>query len=121
MTRLLVDEALPRSLASHLREAGHEAEHVLDLGLRGQPDERVFSEAQRREAVLITADLDFTDIRRFPPSRHRGVVLVRLPSVLSVARVLETVARALRDASLPNLERSILVIEPSRTRLRRFE
>jgi len=44
-----------------------------------------------------------------------------MPSVLSVARVLETVARALRDASLPNLERSILVIEPSRTRLRRFE
>jgi len=39
VTRLLVDEALPRSLASHLREAGHEAEYVLDLGLRGQPDE----------------------------------------------------------------------------------
>ena len=58
MARILVDEALPRLLAKHLRDARHDAHDVRDLGLRGQPDGRVLREAQDRDAILITLALD---------------------------------------------------------------
>jgi len=45
MARFLIDEALPRSIARELRAAGHEADDVRDIGLRGQRDERIFQEA----------------------------------------------------------------------------
>jgi len=41
MTRYLVDEDLPRSLARRLGEAGVDAVDVRDVGLRGASDEQV--------------------------------------------------------------------------------
>lgn len=121
MARILVDEALPRSLARHLRDARRDADDVRDLGLRGQPDERVFREAQDRDAILITRDLGFTNVLRFPPTTHKGLIIVRLPNTVSTARLIEQVLEGLRDAPLDTLARSVLIIEPGRTRLRRFD
>ena len=121
MARILVDEALPRLLAKHLRDARHDAHDVRDLGLRGQPDGRVLQEAQDRDAILITRDLGFTNVLRFPPSAHKGLIIVRLPNTVSTARLVEQVLEGLRDAPLDTLARSVLIIEPGRTRLRRFD
>lgn len=121
MARLLVDEALPRALVRHLKAAGYEVEDVRDLGLRGQPDDRIFEEAQQRSAVLISPDLGFTNIFRFPPRSHQGLVILRLPNFLPVSRVAEVVLRSLREIPLTALARTIVIVEPTRTRVRRFE
>ena len=121
MARLLVDEALPRSLVHHLRAAGYEADDIRDLGLRGQPDERLFEDAQQRSAILISSDLGFTNIFRFPPHSHRGLIILRLPTFLSVSKITEVVLRSLREVPLDSLAHTIVIVEPTRTRIRRFE
>lgn len=121
MARLLVDEALPRSLVRHLREGGYEADDVRDVGLRGQPDEQIFREAQHRSAILITSDLDFTNPVRFPPQSHEGLIILRLPNLLSASRLAQEVLRSLREVSLAALAHTVVIIEPARTRIRRFE
>ena len=120
MARFLIDEALPRSLARRLREAGYDAEDVRDLGLRGQSDEHIFAEAQRRDSILITPDLGFANTLRRSPQSHRGVVILRLPKFLSAARLIEEVLRNVRELSLTTLDRSVVVVEPGRIRIRRF-
>jgi hypothetical protein len=35
--------------------------------------------AQRAGRFLVTQDLDFSDVRRFEPGSHHGLLLVRLP------------------------------------------
>jgi predicted nuclease of predicted toxin-antitoxin system len=73
MARLLVDEALPRSLVVNLRAAGHRADGIRELGLRGRSDEEVFRQARQLDAVLITSDLDFTNLARFLPRRTKAL------------------------------------------------
>ena len=54
--RFLVDNQLPSALANWLRERGHEAEHVLDVGLAQGKDTPVWRFAQERKTVLITKE-----------------------------------------------------------------
>ncbi|MBB1125591.1 DUF5615 family PIN-like protein [Thiospirillum jenense] len=57
--RFLVDAQLPPALARWLSERGHEAAHVLDLGLLTASDQTIWMHACKTDAVLITKDQDF--------------------------------------------------------------
>lgn len=57
--RFLIDTQLPRSLARVIREAGHQAEHVLDLNLAQSPDNDLWSYALHQGATILTKDEDF--------------------------------------------------------------
>ena len=63
--RFLIDNQLPSALANRLRERGHNAEHVLDVGLAQGKDTPVWSFAQQHGAVLMSKDEDFAEwVRR---------------------------------------------------------
>lgn len=76
--RIKLDENLPEALLEILRDLGHDPDSVLSEGLRGEPDEVVFPAARANGRVLITQDLDFSDIRKYAPGTHPGLILVRL-------------------------------------------
>jgi len=65
--RLLIDENLPPRLTPWLRERGAEADHVLDLGLRGASDEAVWERALSLRAGILTRDGDFLAILQVSP------------------------------------------------------
>lgn len=60
--RFLVDAQLPPTLARVLREHGHEAEHVIDIGRGDAPDRDVWQYALHHGAVIITKDEDFSNM-----------------------------------------------------------
>jgi hypothetical protein len=76
--RLKLDENLPESLLPTLKALGHEVDNVRLQGLTGEPDPSVWQAAQKAERFFITQDLDFSDLRKFEPGRHHGLMLVRL-------------------------------------------
>lgn len=57
--KFLIDAQLPPTLASLLRAAGHEAEHVRDLGLQKSDDQTIWKHALDTQAIIITKDEDF--------------------------------------------------------------
>jgi predicted nuclease of predicted toxin-antitoxin system len=58
----LVDAQLPRRLAHHLCDAGHDTLHTLDLPNRNRTtDEELNTIAEREERVVITKDTDFVN------------------------------------------------------------
>ena len=59
--RFLIDAQLPPALAVALKNEGHQAEHVADIGLRHANDSEIWEYALRNRAVLITKDEDFVD------------------------------------------------------------
>ncbi|HEY1632953.1 MAG TPA: DUF5615 family PIN-like protein [Rhizomicrobium sp.] len=61
--RFLIDAQLPPRLAVALRKAGHEAEHVFDIGLVAAPDIEIWRYAERKGAAIITKDSDFAAMR----------------------------------------------------------
>ncbi len=118
MHRLLVDEDLPRSLAPALRHQGFDALDVRDIGLRGRADAEIANRAAEDRRAVLTADLGFANILRFPLGSHAGMVVVRFPNEVPVAVLNQAVIKALQGLTDKEVEGSILVVEPGRTRLR---
>ncbi len=73
-----IDENLPVEVAELLRQAGHGATTVLEQDLIGEADPNIASVCQREEKVLVTLDMDFADIRVYPPEQFSGLVVLRL-------------------------------------------
>jgi predicted nuclease of predicted toxin-antitoxin system len=76
--RIKLDENLPVGLVGDLQALGHDVDTVPSEALAGRPDPDVWKGAQAAMRMLVTQDLDFSDIRVFGPGTHHGLVLVRL-------------------------------------------
>jgi hypothetical protein len=73
-----LDENMPDSVASILRDAGHDVALARDQQLAGAGDDRVLSVAVGEGRVLVSLDRDFTNILRHPPEHAAGIVVFRL-------------------------------------------
>ena len=69
--RFKLDENLPRDAEAFLRTAGHDVHTVLGEHLEGNPDLTVLDASRTEDRILVTFDLDFSDIRLYPPESHK--------------------------------------------------
>ena len=89
-----IDENLHEDVAELLRSEGHDAVSVFDRHLRGHPDEELAAVCQREHRVIVTMDLDFSNILKYPPEKYAGIAVLRLddpsrpPVVAAVRRLL---------------------------------
>jgi len=58
----LVDECLRPLVAAGVRNAGHDAIHVGDVGLLGATDEQVMSLEVEQSRILVSADTNFGEL-----------------------------------------------------------
>lgn len=66
--KIVVDAQLPPALARWLCEAGHEAAHVEEVGLRNSDDDALWTHALQNDAAIMTKDEDFASrSERTPP------------------------------------------------------
>ena len=102
MSGFLVDENLSPRLAAALTAAGHDARHVNEVGLQGEPDQAIMAWAAKGGRTVITADHDFHE--------HLFARGAAAPSVVRLSQrgpqaLAGTEAQAERLASLlPGLE-----------------
>jgi predicted nuclease of predicted toxin-antitoxin system len=115
--RFKVDENLPIEVAEMLRQAGHDVATVLEQGYGGSVDAQVATLCQRESRVLVTLDMDFADIRNYPPAEFPGLIVLRLrqqdkPCVFGMLTRLVQVIR--REP----LEGHLWIVEENRVRIR---
>ncbi len=115
--RVKLDENLGQSHAEFLRQAGYDADRVTDEGLSGATDECVWQEVLKESRFFITLDLDFSDIRQFPPGSHPGILLLR-PNSRGRLAVLELLERILKTHSLEEFRGCLVVADARQTRIR---
>jgi predicted nuclease of predicted toxin-antitoxin system len=116
--KLKLDESLSRHLKPVLTGLGHDVLTAADEGLLSHPDVEVAAGAAREGRILLTLDIEFADLRKYPPGSHPGIVLFRPASFgpLSVNRFVE---RFIRSADLSVLSQCVAVVEPHRVRVRK--
>jgi predicted nuclease of predicted toxin-antitoxin system len=78
MMRFKIDENLHEDVAETLRQQGHNAETVIAEGLRGHADAEIAEIARREARAIVTLDLDFGNIRQYPPEAYRGLIVLRV-------------------------------------------
>ena len=116
--RFKLDENLPSDAAPLLREAGHDVLTALQQHLGGKPDREVLDTCRSENRILITFDLDFADIRVYPPENHRGVWVLR-PHTQSITDTLALLRGALTVLDGGEIvDRRLWVVEPGQIRIR---
>jgi predicted nuclease of predicted toxin-antitoxin system len=116
--RFKLDENMPADAASRLREAGHDAISVVDEGLSGADDPPVLAAATAERRILMTFDLDFADVRHYPPGTHAGIVVFRLEDQ-RWQTLQGPLDRLLRGGRLETLDQGLAVVDETRVRFRR--
>jgi predicted nuclease of predicted toxin-antitoxin system len=86
-----IDENLPVEISELLIQSGHDAKTVVDQRLQGSEDPALLDVCRDEHRVLITLDLDFSDIRTYPPQENDGIIVLRVanqskPHIMNIIR-----------------------------------
>ncbi|PWU01762.1 MAG: hypothetical protein C5B51_22240 [Terriglobia bacterium] len=68
-----IDENLPAETAAILRQSGFVADTVAEEDLSGSDDQAVIARSRSEDRILVTLDLDFANIRAYPPGERNLV------------------------------------------------
>ena len=115
--RFKLDENVPRDADALLRAGGHDCHSVFSENIVGCSDEGLIEVCRREQRILVTLDLDFSDIRLYPHDTHPGIWILR-PSSQSVTAVCSLLARALRMLDVESAEQRMWIIGDERIRIR---
>ena len=116
--RIKLDENPGRPHIALLKRHGYEADRVFDQGLSGIEDADLWVRVRRDGQFLITLDLGFSDVRRYAPGTHPGILLLR-PRRKGRNAVSNVLRRVLTEQRLETLAGCLAVADESRTRVRR--
>jgi len=78
VTRLLLDQGLPRSAAAILRAAGWDVVHVGECGLATASDTLILDEARSEQRHIVTLDADFHALLAVSGAASPSVVRLRI-------------------------------------------
>ncbi len=93
--KMKTDENLPIDVVEMIRREGHDVVSVIDQRLAGKSDPVVAEVCRIEDRALVTLDLDFADLRAYPPDEYPGIVVLR-PRVQTISFILRLVERMIR-------------------------
>lgn len=114
--RLKLDENIDERLTVLLREAGHDTTTVREQSLHGTADIDLSAHCVSENRILVTLDLDFSNVLRYPPEKTSGMIVFRGPDdLLPTVRILmQTLVEAL---TTQNPSAHLWIVEPGRIRI----
>lgn len=112
--RFLLDANMPHSALAAFEAQGHDAVHVRAIGLGDAEDEQVVAHASAEMRALVSRDLDFADVRRYPPESSPGYLVLRVPDTWIATQINGLLGRFLDMRELVDQIPGRLVILDSR-------
>jgi predicted nuclease of predicted toxin-antitoxin system len=111
--KIKLDESVHGDVKAALTAWGHDVATAREEGLGGHPDVAIAAAVKAEGRCLVTLDVDFADVRRYPPGELSGVVVLRLrvPTAhLQVGRLLNFFA------ATPQVAGKLWILDETRTR-----
>jgi predicted nuclease of predicted toxin-antitoxin system len=117
--RFLADMGISMTVVQALREQGYDAIHLREQDLQRLPDPEILMKAKQESRVILTFDLDFSDLLAISRESLPSTVIFRLQKTVPhfvAERLLEALPFYIKALN----EGAILMIEDGRCRLRRL-
>jgi predicted nuclease of predicted toxin-antitoxin system len=111
------DENLPIEATELLRQNGHDALSIPEQQMSGQPDVRVAQVCQIEHRALVTLDLDFSDIRAYPPGDYDGIIVLR-PSLQTIASLMRLIKQVILLLDREPLAGYLWIVGDAKVRIR---
>jgi predicted nuclease of predicted toxin-antitoxin system len=107
-------------VAAGLRQAGHDAVHVVDVGLVSAADAVILERARAEDRVVVSADADFGDLLAGSGASAPSVVLVRSDDDLPPGRQVMLLVANLPGVDSELAQGAVVVLGRHRVRVRRL-
>ncbi len=118
--RFKIDENLPVGVSRILTEAGHDALTIHEQQMVGEPDPRVAAVCLAEQRALVTLDLDFADIRAYPPGEFPGIIVLR-PRTQAKQSALALTTRLVPLIERESLSGNLWILDEHNLRIREGE
>lgn len=115
--RFKIDENLPLEVADILSHSGYEAVTASQQGLSRRSDAALMDVCTREKRALVTLDMDFSDIRTYPPEEFQGIIVLRATDH-SKWSLIELVQQTVALLERESLVGRLWIVEPGRIRIR---
>jgi predicted nuclease of predicted toxin-antitoxin system len=115
--RFKIDEHLPVEIKELLTHHQHDAVTVPDESMAGAVDADVAQACQKEARALVTLDLDFSDIRAYPPEDYQGIIVFRL-ALQSVTTIVRSTTRIIPLLDQEPLIGHLWIVEDHQVRIR---
>ena len=99
------------------RDAGHDVATVREEELQGSTDLRIYEVCRSENRCLVTLDLDFADVIRFPPERTAGIAVIRVPQNPSLGLLEQLIQQFLAALTQTQINHQFWIIEIGRMRI----
>jgi len=112
-----LDENLGARTQHLFKEAGHDIHTVRQENLQGASDRHLFQICCDEQRCLVTLDLDFADVLRFPPQQTNGIIVIRVPRNPSLALLENLIEQMLQTVSQMSVQKQLWIVEVGRIRI----
>jgi len=116
-----LDENFGKRTQQIFQMAGHDVQTVRDERLQGSPDQSIFDHCCHEQRCLVTLDLDFTDVTRFPPTQTAGIAVIRVPRNPTLPLLESLIRQFLYALNTTSVHKQLWIIEIGRIRVHQSE
>ena len=115
--KIVVDMNLSPRWVAHLKAAGFDALHWIEVGAATARDEEIMAWAISADAIVLTQDLDFSAILAFSKNTKPSVVQIRAED-LNPDKIGAQVVSAINQTRSELTTGAIVSVDPVHARLR---
>jgi predicted nuclease of predicted toxin-antitoxin system len=119
--RFKLDENLGTRTQQLFREAEHDVMTVWEESLWGSTDQTIHDVCCQEHRCLVTLDLDFANVVRFPPAQTAGIVVLRLPKNPNPALLEHLVRQFLQALKQESVSGQLWIVEMGWIRIHQQE
>jgi predicted nuclease of predicted toxin-antitoxin system len=116
-----LDENFGTRTQQLFRSAGHDIQTIRDQGMQECSDNYLHEVCCAEKRCLVTLDLDFSDVTRFPPDHGSGIIVIRVPHNPSITLLEQLVRQFLNTLTKTTLKKELWIVEVGRIRVHQSE
>ena len=117
---ILLDHCMPHRYLGLLHKWGYSANLLTDHAEADAPDAKVIEIATNLDAVLLTADLDFSNILDYPPKDYASIIVMRYQAH-EETQADASLKSTLEDLYREDLRGTLVIVSPRQYRIRRSD
>jgi predicted nuclease of predicted toxin-antitoxin system len=114
----LADENIFVPMVEALRKLGYDVFDIKEQQLIGTDDPVIYEMAVKRNRVLLTMDKDFSNIIKYPPGNHPGIIVLKLYK-LPVSTATKIFMDSFQNLNNSDIIGNTVIIDKNKTRIRR--
>jgi predicted nuclease of predicted toxin-antitoxin system len=99
----------------------HDVLTVREQQLQGCADQTMYDVCRSEHRCLVTLDLDFADVLRFPPQQAHGIVVIRVPQNPTLLLVEQLIRQFLKALETMTIDKKLWIVEIGRIRVHQTE